>query len=402
MDHLSKSYSLPLAMAVALLVAVGISGCAKKTETSVDIRPVRAIQVTAAPQQVLADYSGSVQPRIEAQIGFRVGGKISQRKVDVGTQVQAGQVLMQLNPEDLRLAQLQAEGNFRAAQANLELANNELKRYRELRKTNAVSQSMLDAKVSAASAAEGSFEQAKAQLKAQANQADYANLVATSSGVVTAINAEVGQVVSAGVPVVQIAQLGEMEVAVNVPENSVNVVSRANEIRIYLWANPQEAIVGKLRELSPIADPATRTFRAKVSLVNPSAKVAASIKMGMTANVQFAINTPSDYIQLPLSALFQDKGVTSVWVVDKEEVHLVPIQIGGANGNDLIVTAGLTPGQTVVTAGVHLLKPGQRVSILQENIVQENHSQPYISPQVLLKRTAPLDSAISANAGVAK
>lgn len=387
MRYLPRLRPSPFAIVSLLLLSFSLFSCSKKTEQLEDIRPVRAIQLSANSQQLLADYSGSVQPRITAQLAFRVAGKISARKVDVGGQVKPGQVLMQLNPEDLRLAQTQAEGSFRAAQANLALAESELKRYGELRKTNAISQSTLEAKTMAARAAQGEFEQAEALLHAQANQAEYANLIATSSGVVTAIEAEVGQVVNAGVPVVQVAQLNELEVVVAVPENSVDIVTRANSVQIHLWAQPHEVISGKLRELSPLADPATRTFSARISLVNPSPKVAASVKMGMTANVQFIVNTANAFIKIPLTALLQDKGATSVWLVENGAVKLVPVQIGGANGNDLLIVSGLAVGQTLVTAGVHLLQPGQRVTILQEVVASEINPQtnPYISAHSLLK-----------------
>jgi membrane fusion protein, multidrug efflux system len=381
-------WRLPIVRSVLhILVFValsGVTGCAKKTEVTENIRPVRAIQLTPSQQQITAEYAGNVQPRVEAHIGFRVSGKISARKVDVGTLVRAGQILMQLDPADLRLAQLQAEGNFKAAQSNVELANNELKRYQELRKTNAVSQSMLDAKITAVATAQGNFQQAQALLKSQSNQAAYTNLIAASSGVVTAIHAEVGQVVSPGMPVVQVAQLDEMEVVVGIPENNVDIISRSNSVKIYLWANPQEFITGKIRELSPVADPATRTFTAKISIINPSPKTIASVKMGMTANVQFALNTPGAFIKIPLTALFQEKGVTSVWIVENNAVKLVPVQIGGVNGNDLLLTSGVSAGQTVVTAGVHLLKPGQRVSILEALTITEANHEPYLTAQTLL------------------
>ncbi len=387
--QISRSITSYRIIFVALsLLASGLTGCAKKVEVAETVRPVRAIQLTASPQQITAEYSGNVQPRVEAHLGFRVGGKISARKVDVGSLVKAGQVLMQLDPADLRLAQLQAEGNFKAAQSNVELANNELKRYQELRNTNAVSQSMLDAKITAVATAQGNFQQAHALLKSQSNQAAYTNLIAASSGVVTAIHAEVGQVVSPGMPVVQVAQLGEMEVVVGIPENNVDIISHSTSVTIHLWANPQESITGKIRELSPVADPATRTFTAKIAIVNPSPKITASVKMGMTANVQFALNTPGAFIKIPLTALFQEKGVTSVWVVENDAVKLVPVQIGGVSGNDLLLTAGVSAGQRVVTAGVHLLKPGQRVSILEALTITKANDETYLTAQTLLTSAA--------------
>jgi membrane fusion protein, multidrug efflux system len=385
------SYSLPHLnvygffnrLCFVFLLAFAFSGCSKKPVLVEDVRPVRAITLAASQQQVLAEYAGNVQPRIEARLAFRVDGKVSARKVDVGTLVKAGQVLMQLDPDDLRLAQKQAEGNFKTAESNVVLANNELKRFQELRKSNAVSQSMLDAKVTAAASAQGTFEQAQAQLKGQTNQSAYANLVATSAGVVTEIHAEVGQVVSAGLPVVHVAQLGEMEVVVGIPENNVDIISHSNNIQIHLWASAQASIPGKIREISPMADSSTRTFMARISILSPSPTVAAAVKMGMTANVQFGLNTVSAFVKVPLTALFQENGVTSVWIVENERVKLVPVQVGGVSGNDLLLASGVSEGQVVVTAGVHLLKPQQRVTIL-EALVAEKNTEPYLSAQTLL------------------
>ncbi len=388
MHCVQKSFSISrLSLAPCLLAFfVLLTGCEKKVDLHDDVRPVRAIRLVASQQQVMAEYAGSVRPRVEANLGFRVSGKISTRKVDVGALVKPGQVLMQLDPADLLLAKRQAEGNFKAAQSTLQLATNELKRYEGLYKTNAVSQSMLEAKVAAQAAAQGNFEQAQAVFNGQSNQAVYANLIAASGGVVTAIYAEVGQVINAGIPVIQVAQLGEMEIAIGIPENNVDIISHANSVSIHLWANPQEAITGKIREVSPVADAATRTFLARVSMVNPSPKVIAAVKMGMTASVQFALNTQGAFVKVPLTALFQEKGSTAVWVVEKGTVKLVPVTIIGVSGNDLLLSSGVSVGQTVVTAGVHLLKPGQRVTLLDEAAAVENKNESYLTAQSLLKQ----------------
>ncbi len=372
-------------LAFALVLVAGLAACSKAPEKMEDVRPVRAITLSAAQQQVVAEYSGSVQARVESQLGFRVSGKIQQRKVDVGSIVKPGQVLMQLDPQDLQLAQTQAQANLKAAQSNYELANFELKRYEDLRKTNAVSQSALDAKKTSFDAAKASWEQAQAAFKTQSNQAAYATLVSDVAGVVTAINAEVGQVVSAGTPVVQVAKAGELEVVVGVPENSVDVVTRANEVQIRLWADKRIAIPGKIRELSPVADPATRTFTAKVTITDP--QQAQRIKLGMTASVQFALNTPGSFVKVPLTALYQNKGATSVWVVEQGKVKLAPVQVVGMNGNDILLGSGVSTGQTVVTAGVHVLNPGQQVNILPPE-PEAPAPEPYLTAQSLLAQPA--------------
>jgi membrane fusion protein, multidrug efflux system len=381
-------------MAAGFVAAsLALSSCSKQAEKTEDIRPVRAIQLNAAQQQVVAEYSGNVQARVESYLGFRVSGKIQSRKVDVGTLVKPGQVLMQLDPQDLRLAQTQAEANFKAAKSNFELAEFEVKRFQELRKTGAVSQSAMDGKNTAFEAAKANFEQAEAAYKGQSNQAAYATLSSDVEGVVTAINAEVGQVVAAGTPVVQVAKAGELEVVVGIPENNVEIVKRATHVEIRLWANPKEVITGKIRELSPMADAATRTFIAKVSILNPTPKQAALVKLGMTAAVQFVISTPGEYVKVPLTALYQEKGVTSVWLVEKGAVKLVPVQVGGITGNDVLLTGGVTSGQTVVTAGVHVLNPGQHVSILPPE-PKAPASEPFLSAQTLLNSPAAKSSSL--------
>lgn len=398
--YIHKFNKYVVAASSIFALSLMLSGCSKHAEKTEDIRPVRAIKLDAAQQQVIAEYSGSVQPRVESRLGFRVSGKILTRKVDVGTLVKPGQVLMQLDPQDLQLAKTQAQANLTAAKTNLDLAKTELKRYQELRKTNAIGQSALDTKAAAAEAAQASFEQAQAGFKGQSNQAGYTTLVSDVEGVVTAINAEVGQVVAPGTPVVQVARLngkdaGEMEVVVGIPENNVDVVSHANQIQIRMWANPKELISGKVREMSPMADPATRTFTAKVSVLNPTPAQAANIKLGMTAFVRFAVSTPNNFIKIPLTALVQEKGVTSVWVIEQGAVKLVPVQIGGVSGNDLVLTAGVTTGQTIVTAGVHLLKVGQKVTILDEEPQAPALSDSYLSAQnVLAAQTTQINNKV--------
>ncbi len=389
-----------IVLGAGLMFAGVLAGCGKTADLAEDVRPVRAIQLAAAQQQVTAEYSGNVQARVESQLGFRIGGKIQARKVDVGSLVKPGQVLMQLDPQDLRLAQIQAEASFKSAKSNFELAEFELKRYQELRKTNAISQSAMDAKNTAFESAKASFEQAQAVFKTQSNQAAYSTLTSDVEGVVTAINAEVGQVVAAGSPVVQVAKAGELEVVVGIPENNSDVVKRATKIDIRLWANPKEIINGKVRELSPVADSATRTFIAKVSIIDPTPKQTALVKLGMTAAVQFLVSTPGAFVKVPLTALYQEKGVTSVWLVEKGAVKLVPVQVGGVSGNDVLLTSGVVAGQTVVTAGVHVLNPGQRVSILPPE-PKPAPAEPYLSSQNLLT-PPPANPAAAQSQGAAK
>lgn len=349
-----------IATTAVICMLILVSACSKHAEKTEDIRPVRAIVLSASSVDVNAEFPGEVRPRIESQLGFRVGGKIVSRKVDVGTVVKRGQVLMQLDPQDLSLAQAQAKAVLSAAESNRDLAKAELKRYQELRTKNFVAASVLDGKEVAYKAAQSNFDQAMAGYKNQLNQSAYTTLVADADGVVTGISAEVGQVVSAGTPVVRVAQTGEMDVVVGIPEDKVNTIRQMGVIKVRLWANPNEVLEGNLRELSPIADPATRTYTAKISL----GKDVKDVKLGMTAYVSFSAKNPNALMKVPLTALFQQKNTSSMWIVENGKVKLVPVQVAGSSGESVLISGGVAPGQTVVTAGVNLLKVGQRVSIL--------------------------------------
>ena len=355
----SKSLTAMLST-IGLCTALMISGCAKKAEKTEDIRPVRAIQASFEGGEISTEFSGEVRARVESRLGFRVPGKIVARKVELGTLVKRGQILLQLDPQDLLLGQAQAKAGLLAAESNRDLAKAELKRYQELREKNFVAQAVLEAKETAYKAAQASYEQARAGFSNQSNQAGYASLIADVDGVVTAIEAEVGQVVAAGTPVVRVAKSGDADVIVGIPEDKINSIRRMLDVKVRLWANPQVVHKAKLRELSPIADPVTRTFIAKISLP----ETAKDVQLGMTAMVSFGMKNPQAMIRLPLTALFQEKGVSSVWIVESGTVRLVPVQIGSTSGEDILIVSGLQAGQTVVTAGVNLLKVGQKVSIL--------------------------------------
>jgi len=355
----------PIWLSIAMLTsALLMVACSKPLEKAEEVRPVRVIKLQSSNVDVDAEFPGEVRARVESRLGFRVGGKIVSRKVDNGALVTRGQVLMQLDPQDLQLAQAESIAGLRASESNRDLAKAELKRYQDLHDKNFVSQALLDSKETAYKAAQASYEQAVAVNKNQSNQTGYTTLVADVDGVVTGVDAEVGQVVAAGTPVVRVAQLGEKEIVIGIPEDKVDTLRRVSDVKVRIWAHPNDLIAGKIREISPIADPVTRTFTAKVSI--PDAP--ADVRLGMTAYVDFSSKTATPWIKVPLTALFQDNGGSSVWVVENNVAKLVPVQIGAPSGNDILLTGGVTSGQTVVTAGVNSLKPGQKVSILGEEL----------------------------------
>ena len=352
----------------ALALALALAGCSKPVEKVEEVRPVRAIKMAAASTGTVAEFSGEVRARYESRLGFRVGGKIVARKVDVGAVVKRGDLLMRLDPQDLQLAQNQANSALSAADSNLSLAKAELARYKELRDKNFVSQAVLDGKESAYRSALATRDQAAAALRTQRNQTGYGNLVADVDGVVTGIDAETGQVVAAGTPVVRLAQLGEKEIVISIPEDQVDALRRVTDVSVRTWSNPKQVLPGKLRELSPVADTATRTYTARISIPNAPADV----RLGMSAYVTFSAATATPMLKVPLTALVQNQGGSAVWVVENGVVRLSPVQLAAPSGNDMLVASGISAGQTVVTAGVNLLKPGQKVTVLDAEPVTEN------------------------------
>ena len=351
------------ALSASTLLCLVLASCSRPVEKVEEIRPVRVMVVAAGTGKTIIELAGEIQPRYESQLGFRVGGKLIARKVEVGTLVKRGQVLMQLDPLDLQLAQSQAKAAVSATESTLALTKADLDRYRELRQKNFVSQALLDAKEAAYKSAIASHEQANAGLKVQANQSSYSTLYADADGVITAVQAEVGQVVAAGTPVVKLARTAEKEVRVSIPEDQIEVLRQVTDLAVKTWANSNVAISGRLRELSPIADPATRTYTAKISLP----RAGPEIRLGMTATVQFAAPALPG-IHLPMTALVNSKEGTAVWVVESGVVKLVPVQVASATGTEVLIAQGLSAGQSVVTAGVNQLRPGQKVSLLGQEL----------------------------------
>lgn len=349
---------------ISVCSLAAIAGCAKEQTAVEVVRPVRTLTVAAERAELVAEFSGEVRPRYESRLGFRVGGKILRRSVDVGAQVSKGQLLAQLDPQDLKLAETAARSNVAAAVSQYELAKAELARYRDLRAKSFISQAELERRQSAHDSALAQLNAARAQSNIQDNQADYTALRANASGVITAVEAEAGQVVSAGQTVFRLAQTADKEIAIGVPEDKVEAVRAAPNVEISLWASPGRAAAGRIREIAPAADPATRTYAVRVAVAEPPREM----RWGMTASVRFAARTAAPLIRVPLSALLKQGERTAVWVLDPQSstVKTVPVTIAGPNGNDALLSGGLMPGQVVVTAGAHLLQPGQKVTQMSD------------------------------------
>jgi len=333
-----------------LLVLPLLAACGEKAPPpeTVDTGPklVKAMKVGAGGTAQDDRYSGEVRARIETQLGFRVGGKLVERLVDVGARVGAGQPLARLDPADLQLAATQAE-------ANRALAAAELKRTEELRQKNFVSQAALDARQTAATAA-------AAQAQLARNQAAYATLAADAPGVIAAVLAEPGQVVGAGQAVFRLARDGAREVAIAIPESRLAGLQVGAAATVELWGG--KTYKGKLRELAPAADPASRTFAARIGILDADADVV----LGRTAAVRFA-QTGASEIVVPLAAILQQGERPAVWVIGADgTVSQRPIEVARYADQGAVVAAGLQAGETIVAAGAFKLAAGEKVRVAQQ------------------------------------
>ena len=317
------------------------------------------VEMNGAKDQYI--YSGEVRGRYESQLAFQVGGKIVQRFVEIGSAVKPGDALMQIDAKDISQVVNIASAQVYSAQSQQKLAANNLERYRQLYEQNAISKAQYEQYLSAYEVASAAANQASAQYAQGANQLDYSILRANKAGVVSALSAEIGQVVGAGQAVLTLVQDGEREVEINVPESRIASMRQAADIRVRLWALPDVVIGGKVREIAPMADAVTRTYRVRVSLIQPPA----AVTLGMTASVEAngSQRANSSVCEIPLSALYQAGQQPSVWVLQNDSVTLRPVQTGQYGKTTVQVTSGLQPGDMIVIAGVHKLREGQKARV---------------------------------------
>lgn len=351
------------AVLLAVLLACA-AACGKQEDKPPEPRLVNVVRVDPGAGTSEVAYSGDVRARYETNLSFRVPGKIVARNVEVGTIVSAGEVLARLDPEDQKLNAQGAQSQLAAAKSEFDQFKADLERYTDLYKKEFISKAEYDRHVSNFNVAEARLEQARAQLSVTQNQTGYTALTADHAGVVTAIQAEVGQVVAAGQTVVKLARTGEKEVVISIPENRLAELGASKDIAITLWADPAAKYRGRVREVSPSADPVTRTYAAKIAVLNADN----AMKLGMTANVYLKGVQREASALLPATALFQDNGKAAVWVVDggNQTVKLVPVGVGEYIEDRVAVTSGLKKGDIVVRAGVHKLFDGEKVRIATE------------------------------------
>lgn len=342
--------------AILILTAALLAGCGNG-KPAADAPLVRTEIFKQGGSAQAASYSGEVRGRFESQLAFQVGGKIIRRGVDLGSVVSAGDILLEIDPKDISQTVAVTSAQVYSAQSQLKLAEANLNRYRQLYEQAAVSRAQYDQYQNAYDAAVAAARQASAQYSQSANQLDYSTLRADAAGVISAVNVEAGQVVSAGQAVVTLVRDGEREIEIDVPENRLDALRKAADIKVSFWALPGTVVAGKVREVAPMADKVARTYKVRISLPAPPPE----LRLGMTATVTVAGAAGAATAYIPLSAIYQPGSAPGVWVVKDGAVSLRPVSLGAFGDGKVELVSGLESGETIVTAGVHKLQDGQKV-----------------------------------------
>ena len=348
-------------LAFVVLLPALLSACSRPAPPPEPVRAVRTLLVAPASVGGVHEYAAELRARTESRLGFQVPGRLLKRRVEVGQAVQAGQVLAEIDPQDLRLAQSAAQAAVAAADVNAAQAGADLRRFRDLQAQGFISAAELQRRETAARAADAQLKQAHAQAAVQGNQAGYSQLRAPAAGVITATEAEPGAVLAAGQPVLRLAHAGPRDAVFSVPEDAVDALRRlqgvAGALQVKPWGRT-ESWPATVREVAAAADPTTRTFMVKADLGRAAAD------LGQTLTVLLPLPPRDGLVRLPLSAVRELGGKTVVWALDAATMTLQArsIQVAGADANVVLVGGGLAAGTEVVTAGVHVLVEGQKVS----------------------------------------
>lgn len=351
---------LSVRFSIVIFTVLTLNACGKGQATYEPVRAVKVLTVGASSSTTDLEFSGEVRARIESNLGFRVAGKVLSRPAEIGQRVKSGQLLAQIDPQDYRAMADAAEAQLGAAQINRDVAGADFKRYQDLYAQGFISIAELQRREAAYISAQAQWKQAQAQSALQSNQSGYTRLLADGEGIVTSVDASVGQVVAAGQPVVRLALDGPRDVVFSIPEDKLGLLKTGDKVQVRQWVDGK-VLQAVVRDVSASADPITRTFVVKAALAKDAAPV-----LGSTVTV--ILNLGKDVaktIKLPTSALRLEAGATSVWILDTNTMTIKAqaIEVNAAEGNDAVVTSGLQNGDQVVLSGVHVLTAGQKVSL---------------------------------------
>jgi membrane fusion protein, multidrug efflux system len=361
-------------LACLLLPLTMFLGCTPQDKPSQQVsRPVKVVRIGDEAAAGVMSFAGEVRARYETILAFRVSGKMIDRHVEVGDRVRKGQRVARLDPTDYRLGTEALKAQLNSAQAERDFARDDLMRYRELLNQRVISPAEFDRHDTAYTTARERVVTLEAQLSQATNQLQYTDLLADRDGVVTGLEVETGQVVTAGQHVIKLARLDEKEIHIDVPEQRVAGIHLHQKVSVTLWADGDRRYTARIREIAAAADPTSRTYRVKATLLERQDEA----RLGKTATVWIPVTT-SPRIAVPLSAVFtpqNEPGRPRVWLVEEggSTVKSVPVQLGEALDGERIVVAGVVSGQLVVSAGVQRLAEGQAVR-LPEQVVSAMQS----------------------------
>ncbi len=339
---------------------LGLSGCnEKKEETAEVVRPVKVVEIAEADTTRKLDYSGAVRARTEMNLGFRVNGKIVERKVDIGQRVKPGDVIARMDATDYVLAVRRSQADLDAAEKQVQTTELARTRAQTLFDKNVTSKSQLEQAELSYEQAVSTRDSAVSALTEAKNQVAYADLTSDMNGIVTAINADVGQVVSSGTPVITVAVDGEKEVQVAVPEMDIAQFKVGKDVKARFWSDAALVLNGKVREVSGSADQ-SRTFAVRVSVPNDP-----RVLLGMTATIEALADNTQPFVSIPLSALAQRDGQQIVWLVDRSAgtVHSRAIKVADFSDDGVRVADGLKTGDVVVAAGTQFMSENMKVKL---------------------------------------
>jgi RND family efflux transporter MFP subunit len=306
--------------------------------------------------------TGNIQAQTEVNLSFRIDGRMIRRNVDVGATVKPGQVVATLNADNEENALQSARASLAAARAQLVEARNNYDRYKTLLAQRFIAEAEFDRHAAVLKTAQSAVDSAQAQVNIAQNRLGYAKLVADAGGTVTAVGAEPGEVVQAGRMIIQIARQDGRDAVFDVSPRIKDSAPANPEITVFVTADPKVGTKGRVREISPRADPATGTFRVRVGLTNPPA----AMRLGTTVTGRMQLGSVTG-IEIPPSAVIRSDRQSAVWVVDPNTgtVSTRNIEMGSQDSARVVVASGLNPGDVVVTAGVQALRPGQKVRLLE-------------------------------------
>jgi multidrug efflux system membrane fusion protein len=365
---LSSSIIRRLPVAGLIIAALGLAGCSQeKAEVKDIIRPVKVVEIAQAHDTRTLSYSGSVRARTESALAFRVNGKITERLVDIGQHVASGDVLARIDATDYDLSVKSAQAALDAAERQVETVELARKRAEQLFAKNFAPKSQLEQATLTYDQAVATRDSARSSLAQAKNQVGYTDLKADRDGIVTAVNADVGQVVGSGTPVVTVAVDGEKEVLIAVPEMEIAEFKPGKVVKAGFWSDDALALEGKVREVAGSADPQSRTFAVRVGLPNDP-----RVLLGMTANIEASAANERQLVSIPLSALAEKDSQSIVWTVDRgaDTVHARQVKVAKFAADGVRVAEGLKPGDVVVAAGTQFMTENLKVKLAGDAVLQ--------------------------------